>query len=89
MFSDPDVAANVLQLMRHISGELNDSLIELETRVPRDEWVAYRYGVGGIMAEILGRVTYFIGEKHPELKSLIYGNEGGQASGSASARDDC
>ena len=75
MFSDPTVATKVLELMLRISGELNDSLIELEPLVPKDEWVAYRYGVGAIMAEILGRVTYSIGERHPGLKPLIYGDD--------------
>ena len=75
MFSDRAIATRVVELMRRINGELNDSLLELEPLVPKEEWDAYRHGVGGIMAEILGRVTYPIGERHPELKPLIYGEE--------------
>lgn len=73
MFTDPEVATDVLKMMRNINGELNESLVNLKGRVPDEEWQIYRRRVGAIMAEILGEVTYHIGERHPDLRPLIYG----------------
>ena len=73
MFSDHEVAAEVLEMMVKFRDELNESLITLQSRIPEEEWKAYRLGVGAIMAEMLGAVTYHIGERYPDLHRKLYG----------------
>lgn len=74
MFSEHEVAAEVLELMQKIARELNESLIALQGRIPEDEWKAYRLGIGAIRAEMLGEITYHIGERYPDLRRKLYGN---------------
>lgn len=74
MFSDHEVAAKVLDLMKEISGDLNRSLVELEGQIPDEEWKAYRLGVGHILGEMLGQVTHPIAERYPDLRRVVYGD---------------
>ncbi|GGL08014.1 hypothetical protein [Caulobacter rhizosphaerae] len=74
MFSEHEVATEVLELMQKIAQELNDSLIRLRDRIPEDEWKAYRLGIGAIRGEMLGEITYHIGERYPDLRRKLYGD---------------
>ncbi len=74
MFSEHEVAAEVLELMQKIARELNESLFALQERISEDEWKAYRRGIGAIRGEMLGEITYHIGERYPDLHRKLYGD---------------
>jgi hypothetical protein len=75
MFTDETVAVEVIEVMRRVHDELNGSLIELEAKMPREEWVNYRYAVGHILGEVVGQVLDPISRRHPQLKPMVYGRE--------------
>ncbi len=68
MLSDHDVAEKVMNLMKSIGEQLNQSLIDLQGTISEEEYAAYRRGVACIMAEMLINVENPISDHHPDLR---------------------
>jgi hypothetical protein len=68
MFSDRDVAAQAIESMKRLIGDLDQLLIDLEPIAPAAEYRECRYAVGHIMAEVFERLAEPIAIGHPDLR---------------------
>jgi hypothetical protein len=68
MFSDHAVAAQAVEAMKRIIGDLDQMLIDLQPIAPEDEYRACRLAIGHVMAEVFERIGEPITIHHPDLR---------------------
>lgn len=68
MITDPLIAKHVSDLMLEIGDRLNESIAEMETACPPDEFAVYRRAAGAVMTEILLQVLNPLYRAHPSLR---------------------
>ena len=68
MFADRDVSVEVMELMKKLVDELNESIIQVRERISEDELTAYKRAIGTVMGEILIEIKIPIGDRYPELR---------------------
>jgi hypothetical protein len=68
MITDPSVAKRVSDLMLEIGDRVNESIAEIRTACPPDEFANYRRAAGAVMAEILLQVLNPLYRDHPSLR---------------------
>lgn len=67
MITDPLIAKRISDLMLEIGDRLNESIAEIETACPPDEFAVYRRAAGAVMAEILLQILNPLYRDHPSL----------------------
>jgi RNase P/RNase MRP subunit p29 len=68
MFMNKDTAKEVLGVMNQVVDKMNKSLTSIRGECSDAEFQEYKYGVGGVMAEIYIRIRSKIYEKYPDLE---------------------
>lgn len=68
MIKDEAIARQVSELMLEFGARLDASVEVFESKLPPDEFRAYRRAIGGVMAEMLMGIMKPIYAEHPALK---------------------
>lgn len=68
MFENQETAKRVLEKFLDISGQMNESILEVEQTASSNELRAFKRGVGYVMYEVFDKIIEPIVKRHPSLK---------------------
>ncbi|HEY1930127.1 MAG TPA: hypothetical protein VGG92_21865 [Caulobacteraceae bacterium] len=68
MFSDREIAAQTIERVKGILGDLDQLLVVIEPTVADEEYRNCKNAVGHVMAEVFERLAEPIAAAHPELR---------------------
>ena len=68
LFENPDTAKYVLQVFLSINNQMIQSIRAVEHKTSREEYKAFRRGVGHVTYEVFERIVEPICKRHPSLR---------------------